>query len=41
MGLNITHNIIVQRHKGRIDLDSQPGRTRFAVRLPLHQDGDE
>jgi signal transduction histidine kinase len=36
MGLNISHNIIVQRHKGRIDLHSQPGLTRFEVRLPLH-----
>ena len=36
MGLNITYNIIVQRHKGRIDLHSKPGQTRFEVRLPLH-----
>jgi signal transduction histidine kinase len=36
MGLNISHNIIVQRHKGRIDVHSQPGQTRFEVRLPLH-----
>jgi signal transduction histidine kinase len=36
MGLNISHNIIVQRHKGRIDIHSQPGQTRFEVRLPLH-----
>jgi signal transduction histidine kinase len=36
MGLNISHNIIVQRHKGRIDLYSKPGQTRFEVRLPLH-----
>jgi signal transduction histidine kinase len=35
MGLNISHSIIVQRHKGRIDLHSQPGQTRFEVRLPL------
>jgi signal transduction histidine kinase len=36
MGLNISHNIIVHRHKGRIDLHSEPGLTRFEVRLPLH-----
>ncbi|MCC6455843.1 MAG: response regulator [Caldilineaceae bacterium] len=36
MGLNISHNIIVQRHKGRIDLHSKPGQTRFEVRLPFH-----
>lgn len=35
MGLNISHNIIVQRHKGRIDVVSKPGQTRFEVRLPL------
>jgi signal transduction histidine kinase len=35
LGLNISHNIIVQKHKGRVDVTSQPGKTRFAVRLPL------
>jgi len=35
LGLNISHNIIVQRHQGRIDVTSQPGQTRFEVRLPL------
>jgi signal transduction histidine kinase len=37
LGLNISHNIIVQKHQGRIDIDSQPGKTRFEVRLPLHR----
>lgn len=41
MGLNITHNIIVQKHKGKIDLHSRPGMTRFEVRLPLHLVKDE
>jgi signal transduction histidine kinase len=35
LGLNISHNIIVQKHKGRVDVTSQPGKTCFAVRLPL------
>jgi signal transduction histidine kinase len=35
LGLNISHNIIVQKHQGRIDVSSQPGRTRFVVRIPL------
>jgi signal transduction histidine kinase len=35
LGLNISHNIVVQKHKGRIDVYSQPGKTRFEVRLPL------
>jgi len=36
LGLSISHNIIVQKHHGRIDVDSEPGRTRFKVQLPLH-----
>ena len=36
LGLNIAHNIIVQKQKGRVDVYSQPGLTRFEVRLPLH-----
>ena len=35
LGLNISHNIIVQKHQGRMTIDSQPGKTRFEVRLPL------
>ena len=35
LGLNISHNIIVQKHQGRIEVTSQPGRTRFEVRIPL------
>jgi signal transduction histidine kinase len=35
LGLNISHNIIVQKHQGRIDVTSQPGQTRFEVRLPV------
>lgn len=35
LGLNIAHNIIVQRHKGRITVDSHPGMTRFEVCLPI------
>jgi PAS domain S-box-containing protein len=34
LGLNISHNIIVQKHHGRISVLSEPGRTCFAVRLP-------
>jgi signal transduction histidine kinase len=35
LGLNISHNIIVQKHGGAIAVTSQPGKTRFEVRLPL------
>ena len=35
LGLNISRNLIVQRHQGQISVTSQPGRTCFAVRLPI------
>ena len=34
LGLNISHNNVVQEHKGRIEVDSQPRRTTFRVFLP-------
>lgn len=34
LGLHIAHNIVVNRHRGRIDFTSQPGRTEFRVVLP-------
>jgi signal transduction histidine kinase len=39
MGLNISHSIIVQKHRGRIEVYSRPGLTRFEVRLPRVQEG--
>jgi signal transduction histidine kinase len=35
LGLHIARNIVVERHCGRIDFDTGPGRTEFRVRLPL------
>jgi signal transduction histidine kinase len=35
LGLNISHNIIVQKHKGTISVESKPGETRFRIRLPV------
>ena len=35
LGLNISHNIVVQKHKGRIEVDSEPGHTVFRVFLPI------
>ena len=35
LGLNISHNIVVRKHKGRIEVDSAPGRTTFRVLLPI------
>jgi signal transduction histidine kinase len=34
LGLDIVRRL-VQRHNGQIDLDSQPGRTEFRIRLPI------
>lgn len=36
LGLNISYNIIVQKHKGRISVDSKPGETSFEVKLPIN-----
>ena len=41
LGLNISHNIIVQKHKGRMDVYSHPGKTRFEVHLPLYLTKEE
>ncbi|MBW4606243.1 MAG: cyclic nucleotide-binding domain-containing protein [Hassallia sp. WJT32-NPBG1] len=35
LGLEIAYRIIVKRHKGDIHFESQPGNTRFRVRLPI------
>jgi signal transduction histidine kinase len=35
LGLNISHNIVVHEHKGRITVHSRPGRTSFQVFLPI------
>jgi signal transduction histidine kinase len=35
LGLDIAWRIVVGRHRGDIRVDSEPGDTRFQVRLPL------
>jgi signal transduction histidine kinase len=35
LGLNISYNIIVQKHKGKISVHSRPGETCFEVKLPV------
>ncbi|GLQ53864.1 sensor histidine kinase [Devosia nitrariae] len=35
LGLHISYNIVVNRHRGRIDVASRPGRTEFRVLLPI------
>jgi signal transduction histidine kinase len=38
LGLNITYNIITQKHRGDISVTSAPGSTRFVVRLPIQSE---
>ena len=35
LGLNISHNIIVQKHNGKINVTSKPGDTCFEIKLPV------
>ena len=36
LGLDISYRIVVDKHRGNIRLSSQPGNTRFEVRLPVN-----
>jgi Histidine kinase-, DNA gyrase B-, and HSP90-like ATPase len=36
LGLDTARRIVADRHRGTISVDSEPGRTVFHVRLPLH-----
>jgi signal transduction histidine kinase len=38
LGLNISQNIIVQKHGGEISVRSAPGKTCFEVRLPINSE---
>jgi signal transduction histidine kinase len=35
LGLSISHGIVVEKHHGQISVNSRPGATRFAVKLPI------
>jgi nitrogen-specific signal transduction histidine kinase len=35
----VSNRIVADRHGGEIEFDSQPGCTRFRVRLPIHIHG--
>lgn len=39
LGLDTARRIVVERHRGTIDVDSEPGRTVFHVWLPLDAPG--
>jgi len=38
LGLNISRNLVVQKHRGEIEVHSEPGKTCFVVRLPISHD---
>jgi signal transduction histidine kinase len=40
LGLEIVHRIVTQKFGGTIDVESEPGKTRFLVRLPLEGPAD-
>ena len=35
LGLNISHGIVVEKHRGQMSVESRPGATRFTVKLPI------
>lgn len=39
LGLDISRNIVIYHHGGNLTVDSEPGRTRFRVELPLRLPG--
>jgi signal transduction histidine kinase len=41
LGLDVSYRIVVGRHGGDIHVVSEPGRTRFEVRLPVDGPGEE
>ena len=41
LGLDISWRIVVQRHHGDLRVESEPGNTRFFVRLPLTEHEDD
>jgi signal transduction histidine kinase len=40
LGLDISYRVVVEDHKGDIRVLSEPGDTRFQVRLPVNEPGD-
>ncbi len=37
LGLHISYTVVTQRHGGSIDVESEPGRTCFIIRLPVQR----
>ncbi|HIM59370.1 MAG TPA: HAMP domain-containing histidine kinase [Dehalococcoidia bacterium] len=38
LGLDISYNIVVHKHRGNITVLSEPGRTCFQITLPIEGD---
>jgi signal transduction histidine kinase len=38
LGLDTVYSIVVNQHRGAIDVDSEPGSTRFTVKIPVDLD---
>jgi signal transduction histidine kinase len=38
LGLDTVYSIVVNQHRGAIDVDSEPGSTRFTVKVPVDLD---
>ncbi|WP_303852192.1 sensor histidine kinase [Seleniivibrio woodruffii] len=38
LGLNISYDVVVHRHRGSFDVESEPGKTVFTFRLPLFRE---
>ncbi len=41
LGLDVTYRVVVNRHHGDIQVESEPGNTRFRVLLPLTEDPED
>ena len=38
LGLDTVYSIVVNQHRGAIDVESEPGLTRFTVKIPVDLD---
>jgi signal transduction histidine kinase len=38
LGLDVSYRVVVARHRGDLSVSSEPGDTRFRVRLPITEE---
>lgn len=41
LGLDIVHRIVTEKFGGKIEVETEPGKTRFIVRLPSGREGEK